>query len=179
MEFGLALSLYNRIGGRVLAMTGGYLALVLALIMVALLTLSGMTAAIEQSSKSAISNFANKSATGEFVIVELDAKSLNAVGQWPWPRQIHAQLIDALSAKNAAQIAFDVDFSAQSNPAADKALADAISRSNSTVVLATFKQLSVDGGAEFSENLPRPEFAENAILASVNVTPNEIGRAHV
>ena len=170
------MSFYDNLRQRVLASTGGYYALVLAVVMTTMLMLAGLTAAIEQSSKSAISSLQRKSASGDFVIVELDAKSLNAIGQWPWPRQMHAQLIDKLSQNNAAQIAFDVDFSAQSNPASDAALADAIDRSNSTVILATFKQLSVDGGAEFSENLPRPEFAQNAILASVNVTPNDAGQ---
>ena len=35
-------------------------------------------------------------ATGEIVLVEFDGQSLAGVGVWPWPRSVHARLVDTL-----------------------------------------------------------------------------------
>ena len=43
-------------------------------------------------------------------IVDIDEASLARIGQWPWPRDILAQLVDKLSEAGAAAIAFDVLF---------------------------------------------------------------------
>ena len=44
-------------------------------------------------------------------IVDIDEAALAEFGQWPWPRTIVARLIDKLTEKGAAVIAFDVIFS--------------------------------------------------------------------
>ena len=43
-------------------------------------------------------------------IVDIDDRSLNKIGQWPWPRTIVAKMVDRLAAAGAAVIAFDIDF---------------------------------------------------------------------
>jgi len=43
-------------------------------------------------------------------IVDLDEESLKALGQWPWPRTLIAELTDRLTALGAAVIGFDVYF---------------------------------------------------------------------
>src|ERR1700739_107687 len=43
-------------------------------------------------------------------IVAIDNKSLDKVGQWPWPRTIIVKLITRLREAGAAVIAFDIDF---------------------------------------------------------------------
>ena len=43
-------------------------------------------------------------------IVDIDEAALAEYGQWPWPRNIVAQLVDKLTKKGAAAIAFDVVF---------------------------------------------------------------------
>jgi adenylate cyclase len=43
-------------------------------------------------------------------IVDIDDKSLNELGQWPWPRSVVAQLVDRLREAGAAVVAFDIDF---------------------------------------------------------------------
>jgi adenylate cyclase len=45
------------------------------------------------------------------VIVDIDEKSLKAVGQWPWPRTRIADLVTNLTKLGAAAIAFDAVFS--------------------------------------------------------------------
>jgi len=45
------------------------------------------------------------------VIVDIDEKSLSAVGQWPWPRTLIARLIDTLHKAGALVVGFDAVFS--------------------------------------------------------------------
>ena len=42
------------------------------------------------------------------VIVEIDEATLNALGQWPWPRNYFAALIDAIAALKPAAIGLDI-----------------------------------------------------------------------
>jgi adenylate cyclase len=44
------------------------------------------------------------------VIVDIDEKSLNRLGQWPWPRTVLANLVTRLTAAGAAAVGFDVVF---------------------------------------------------------------------
>ncbi len=72
-------------------------------------------------------------------IIAIDEASMKQVGrQLPWPRSIHARLIDQLTKAGALVIAFDVLFSEPANdPEEDRALADAIRRSAKSVVIAS------------------------------------------
>ena len=58
-------------------------------------------------------------------IIDLDEKSLGEVGQWPWPRNILAQMVENLMKMGAVVVAFDVVFAEpdRMNPAA---IADAL-----------------------------------------------------
>lgn len=50
----------------------------------------------------------------DIVLVAIDQKSLEDMnelaGQWPWPRSVHAELVDGLAAHAPAAIAFDIMF---------------------------------------------------------------------
>jgi adenylate cyclase len=48
--------------------------------------------------------------TGRVVVVDVDEKSLSAVGQWPWRRDVVASLVDRLRGLGAASIGVDVIF---------------------------------------------------------------------
>jgi adenylate cyclase len=43
-------------------------------------------------------------------IVDIDEAALSEYGQWPWPRTVVARLVDKLTAKGAAVVAFDAVF---------------------------------------------------------------------
>ena len=43
-------------------------------------------------------------------IIDLDEQSLETIGQWPWPRNILAQLVDNLMDMGAVLVAFDIVF---------------------------------------------------------------------
>jgi len=48
--------------------------------------------------------------TSPVAIIDIDNKSLQAEGRWPWPRSKVAQLVDKLHAQGASVIAFDIIF---------------------------------------------------------------------
>ncbi len=114
--------------------------------------------------------------SGKIAIVEIDAQSLKSISDWPWPRRHHAALIDRLRAAGATTIAFDVDFSARTNPVDDAALAAALKRADGAVVLPTFRQPVSNGSTKFSENLPIAPLRAHAFLGSVNVQPDRDGQ---
>ncbi len=43
-------------------------------------------------------------------VIDIDEASLSAYGQWPWPRTVLAELVDKLTEKGVAAIAFDAVF---------------------------------------------------------------------
>ena len=43
-------------------------------------------------------------------VVDIDERSLETLGQWPWPRDRLAELVDRLHAAGAAAVAFDFLF---------------------------------------------------------------------
>ena len=58
------------------------------------------------------------------IIVAIDEPSMAEIGrQWPWPRDLHARLVDSLRAAGAAAIGLDIVFAEPSTPEADGALA--------------------------------------------------------
>lgn len=82
------------------------------------------------------------------VIVDVDEPSMDAVGQWPWPRRVHARLIDRLHAWGARAIVFDMVFADPSNEADDAALEAAVRRAGN-VLLAGYPSgvSTIQGGA--------------------------------
>ncbi|WP_119421861.1 CHASE2 domain-containing protein [Desertibaculum subflavum] len=110
-------------------------------------------------------------ASDELVLVEIDTRSLRELAVWPWPREWHAEAIDALFAAGARRVAFDIDFSARSNRAADTRLATAIRAAEGRVILPVFHQRHSADSDDLVLTAPLPEFALPARLASVTVRP--------
>lgn len=117
----------------------------------------------------------SRPASPEFVLVEIDARSLAAVDRWPWPRRIHARAVDALRKAGAATIAFDVDFSARSNAADDAALAAALRRAGSAVILPTFRQAESQASARFIDSMPIAELRAASFAGAVTIVPDPDG----
>jgi adenylate cyclase len=70
------------------------------------------------------------------VIVDIDEDSLNAIGQWPWPRTVLADLITRLRQAGAAAIGFDVLF-----PEPDRMSPGAVAKSLTQIDEQTRKRL--------------------------------------
>ena len=113
----------------------------------------------------------SRQASGQIALIAIDPPSLNEIGVWPWPRKLHAELIDRLENAGATDVAFDVDFSSLSNPDSDQAFVDALKKAGGSVVLPAFKQVTGSGGHQNTVYVSRPvpEFGKHAWPAVVNV----------
>ena len=62
--------------------------------------------------------------SGKVVVVEIDECSIANIGPWPWSRQQHADLLDALDRAGARAVGFDVQFvdPSQLDPIGDQTL---------------------------------------------------------
>lgn len=119
---------------------------------------------------------APRKASGDFVFVAIDKKSLTQVGTWPWPREVHAEIIDRLVAAEVGDIFLDIDFSTASQPESDARFARALEEAGGGVILPIFRQ---QFGARSADPLtvtsPLPIFADRAWLALVDVALDEDG----
>ncbi len=116
--------------------------------------------------------------TGDTVFVAIDDKSLKRIGIWPWPRRIHADLLDRISEADPRDVFFDIDFAFASNPADDAAFEAALDRAGGSTYLAAFAQDATarpDENAELSHNLPYSAFEALSWPVSVNVPANADG----
>lgn len=108
------------------------------------------------------------------VLVAIDARSLQALQVWPWPRSWHAKGIDLLLDAGASSIHFDIDFSAASTTGEDAAFERALARAGDRVTLPVFQQQSVDG-KQMVTTAPLPAFARHVRVASANVRSDSDG----
>lgn len=110
-------------------------------------------------------------ASGSLAIVEIDARSLDRAGSWPWERERYAAAIDRLIEAGAVLVAFDIDFSASSDTASDGALAETLARHPGQVALGAFIQHEsyAAGHRALVENRPIASLTQDALIASVNV----------
>ncbi|MGJ7037897.1 adenylate cyclase [Shinella sp. BE166] len=104
------------------------------------------------------------------VIVAIDEPSLAEINaQWPWPRELHARLVESLRKAGATAIGLDIIFAEPSNPASDAALAKAL---GPDVVLAGDESVIVTPQAEqFLRTTPLPAFSQaRAVTGIASIT---------
>jgi diguanylate cyclase (GGDEF)-like protein/PAS domain S-box-containing protein len=137
----------------------------------AIILLSGLDAALRHVLNDYRFRWTSRAASGDIVVVAIDPPSLQRVGVWPWPRRLHAELIQQLQQAGARDIAFDIDFSAPSDAASDAALVAALKQAGGSVVLPTFQQPARDAGNRLVTHVNKPlgAFADNAWSSLVNV----------
>ena len=116
----------------------------------------------------------SRSPSGDIVFVDIDGASLQRVGVWPWPRLLHAQVLDKLMALGADEVVFDIDFSTASTESNDAAFEAALERAGGYANLAAFQQRSGSSGLVVL-NQPLPRFARHADSVLVNVQANSGG----
>src|SRR5262249_32356028 len=105
------------------------------------------------------------------VVVGIDEPSFAEVGRpWPWPRALHARLVDEVARAGASVIAFDVLFSEPSSPSDDAEFARAI-RDAGRVVLAGDIDVQQSANFESVQRVePAPAFrAAGAVTGLVNI----------
>lgn len=88
------------------------------------------------------------------IVIEVDNRSLAELGRWPWPRELHARLLDQLRYARAVGLDIALAESTLSNDKPDQALAAAMRR-NGKVVSPVFPE---SNGQELTETRPLPLF---------------------
>jgi len=103
----------------------------------------------------------------QILIIEIDEQSLSLLGEWPWPRSYHGQMIERLTQADVAAIAYNVVFTSfNQQDKSDLLLAQAIEKSGRTILPLYFDRLLKSG--EVSEVLPADAFHQYAGLGHVN-----------
>lgn len=105
-----------------------------------------------------------------FVLVTIDEQSFDYFKkQWPWPRAIHAKLIETLKERGASVIGMDIVFSEPSRPEEDEALSRALKKRRN-VVLASILEEVVDRQYRLEKiTKPLPDFMEASYEGLINV----------
>ena len=112
----------------------------------------------------------------DIVIVGIDAQSLKALDEWPWPRRHHARLLQMLRAAAPRDVFVDIDFSSRSSEEDDALLERALADwEPNRVSLASHFQPLTGADSSLTVTEPLPRFAAHARLASVMLEPDADG----
>ncbi|HEX4296512.1 MAG TPA: EAL domain-containing protein [Devosia sp.] len=130
---------------------------------------AGWFAPLDNALREARFHLTTRGTSGSAVFVDIDAQSLATVGVWPWPRHLYAQMLDKLMQLGAADVVFDVDFSAASSETEDAAFERSLADAGGYAFLAAFQQQREAGGSQ-PFNLPLARFLKNAAPVAVNVS---------
>jgi len=110
----------------------------------------------------------------DILIVAIDNRSLAEMGQWPWPRDRHATLIDMLTRARVRAIAYDVLFVEPSSPDADRRLGESVAKA--TVFLPLLMRSPGTNGSSFDAVNPIPPLDRAAAgIGQVNLTFDDDG----
>lgn len=113
------------------------LVVVLAVAAGGVLAATGVLDRAENAAVDARFQLRSAEAADDVVVVAIDDVTFSRTGlQWPFPRSLHADAVDRLTAAGARTIVYDVQFTEATEPEEDLALYDAIAASG-RVVLAT------------------------------------------
>jgi adenylate cyclase len=100
------------------------------------------------------------------VIVAIDEPSFAELSErWPWPRDIHARLIESLKRAGAGPIGLDIVFAEPSTEAADAALAAALGPGH--VLAADREVIPMEQGTQVSRVGPLPALIANGAGSGV------------
>jgi diguanylate cyclase (GGDEF)-like protein/PAS domain S-box-containing protein len=156
-----------------------------ALVCAAVLTLylTGALTFVERKIDEIKFRLLDRPASGDLVLVEIDAQSLAGLGVWPWPRRFHADVVDNLVAAGARRIAFDVDFSAESIPAEDARFAVALAAAaraapDRKVILPVFREKASSRAVnrQVVDVMPAEAFLPYVDVAHLNFLSSDDGR---
>jgi adenylate cyclase len=113
------------------------------------------------------------------VVVAIDEPSFAEIGlPWPWPRAMHAQLIDQIAAQRPASIGIDIIFDVPgTQPDGDAELAAAIARAGNVVLGADLAEIQDRAYALTQWSEPLPTLAAGAAAIGVVRIPQDPDRA--
>src|SRR5688572_26280102 len=144
--------------------------LVVTMILSLLFGLVGMGEPLEDGLRVARNRAAPVAASGDIVVIKIDDKSQKEIGRWPWPRSVHAELVDRLSATGAKNILLDFTVQYSMNRRQDQLFADALARSRRVVL--PVHLISGERSGKLASSHPLPQFAAHAKLGLISASYN-------
>lgn len=117
---------------------------------------------------------------GECIVIGIDQYSINELGDWPWSREVMADVIEILNQDETCQpaaIAIDVVFAGETTEYADQRIIEALDSSDNVVIsnIANFGgQLSLDEDGVYYmddfkvDSMTEPYEELNALVGHVN-----------
>lgn len=143
--------------------------LAITLVLSLLFGLVGMGEPLEDGLRVARNKTSPVAASGDIVVIKIDDASQRELGRWPWPRSVHADMVDRLSSAGAKKILLDFSVQFRTDPVRDQQFVDALVRSKRVVLPVNLKS-GDDRGKR--GNRPIPEFAEHAELGHISLFYN-------
>ncbi|MCW8929826.1 MAG: adenylate/guanylate cyclase domain-containing protein [Gammaproteobacteria bacterium] len=126
----------------------------------------------------------NNQADPSIVVIDIDEQGLramdNVVGRWPWPRSVHAELIEFLEKEGVKAIVFDIIFSEKDlyHPDSDNYFREVVEKNNTVylpMLLQADNKLSEQLISEYETFLPLTRTSDANPQAKVSlVLPNII-----
>lgn len=114
---------------------------IIAIIIILLLSFLGLFEAVnERIYDNYILFHREKTISPDIVIVEIDDKSLSEMGEWPWQRTYHAELLKKIINANPAVIGITLEFINPQNPESDSKLFAVLKSFPNIVLSASFKK---------------------------------------
>jgi len=139
----------------------------LATLMVIALAATGLTVRADNIVYDRVQAWRAPAPSDKIIVIAMDNRSLQALGKWPWPRRVHAQLLTQLAKTHPKAIAYDVLFPEPSPE--DSGLAAAM-RAAAPVYLPLLIDNTGVNGSGVSVVPPVPALAQAAAgIGEVNV----------
>lgn len=105
-----------------------------------------------------------RTVNSDVVIVEIDAASVDALGDWPWPREYHAQMIGQVTRSAPRSLFLDLDFSTLSNTFDDALLETALAKPRDYPLQLPIIMRPASPGGELQVRAPRGRFVRGVEL---------------
>jgi len=161
----------TRLGGRVLV--EWCITAVLAIALVVWLSLGEVTRRGDSIVFDAISHANATQAHDGIVVIAIDDRSLDAIGAWPWPRSVHAGLVDRLKQIGVQAVGYDVLFVDPTDD--DDALARSIREAGNVYLLAAIDTPGFNG-RQASVSMPAGALGTAAAdIGHAVLTPDQDG----
>lgn len=112
----------------------------------------------------------------DIVVVEIDSKSLAALGEWPWPRRHLAKILQHLARAEPASVFLDVDLNARTSADDDRLLESVLAAWQGAPVLLPV-HFAPRQNRELPDTVmrPLPELAAHGRLVAVMLEPDVDG----
>jgi diguanylate cyclase (GGDEF)-like protein/PAS domain S-box-containing protein len=155
---------------------GWWLTALAALILVGSLRALGQLQPLENAAMDMRARLMTHEVRSDIVIVGIDAVSLAALNEWPWPRSNHAKLMDQLRHAGPSRVFLDIDFSSQTGSLEDALLEAALAKPRDfPVSLPTYFQNASGTDGELVVSKPLRRFARRTERAVVNLVAGADG----